>query len=240
MAKSSGGSDYDLIFKLVLIGDSSVGKSNLLLRFTRNEFRLDTQSTIGVEFAYKQLIIDGKKIKTQVWDTAGQERFKTVIPQFYRGSEGALAVFDLTKPESFDHITVWIEELHRHTPPDLPIVLVGNKSDLVDQRKVSRQQATALAEQLNISYMETSALNASNVEQAFITVVTGIFYKKIPKSVDNSSSSSAMTSIGHGPTSSIPVSSDAQVVISPNQKSFRLKDNQKPTVSNSGGCCKNS
>ncbi|CAF1531977.1 unnamed protein product, partial [Didymodactylos carnosus] len=85
-------------------GHSSVGKSNLLLRFTRNEFRLDTQSTIGVEFAYKQLNMGGKKIKTQVWDTAGQERFKTVIPQFYRGSEGALCVFDLTKPDSFDHI----------------------------------------------------------------------------------------------------------------------------------------
>ncbi|CAF0889010.1 unnamed protein product [Rotaria sp. Silwood1] len=243
MAKSSGGSDYDLIFKLVLIGDSSVGKSNLLLRFTRNEFRLDTQSTIGVEFAYKQLIIDGKRIKTQVWDTAGQERFKTVIPQFYRGSEGALAVFDLTKPESFNHITNWIEELHRHTPADIPIVLVGNKSDLVDQRKVSRAQATALAEELNISYMETSALNASNVEQAFITVVTGIFYKKMPKSVDNSSSSSsaaAMTSMGHVPTLTVPVSSDPQIVISPNQKSFRLKDNQKSTVPNSNGCCKNS
>ncbi|CAF5212873.1 unnamed protein product, partial [Rotaria magnacalcarata] len=218
MAKSSGGADYDLIFKLVLIGDSSVGKSNLLLRFTRNEFRLDTQSTIGVEFAYKQVLIEGKKIKTQVWDTAGQERFKTVIPQFYRGSEGALAVFDLTKPESFDHIITWIEELHRHTPSDVPIVLVGNKSDLVDQRKISREQATRLAEQLNISYLETSALNSSNVEQAFLTIVNSIFYKKMPKTVDNTST---IASSGQTPTSTVSVPSDAHVVISSTPKSFR-------------------
>ncbi|UJR10341.1 hypothetical protein I4U23_014547 [Adineta vaga] len=234
MAKSGGGSEYDFIFKVVLIGDSSVGKSNLLLRFTRNEFRLDTQSTIGVEFAYKQIMLSGKKIKTQVWDTAGQERFKTVIPQFYRGSEGALAVFDLTKPETFDHITTWIEELHRHTPPDLPIVLVGNKSDLVDQRKVSQDQAKALAQQLNVSYMETSALNAYNVEQAFITLVTSIFHKKIPKTVENSS---AMSSTDH--SSTVPVLSDPQVEISAPSRSFRVNGASKPVTSkkNSGGCC---
>ncbi|CAF0782523.1 unnamed protein product [Adineta ricciae] len=236
MAKSGGGSEYDFIFKVVLIGDSSVGKSNLLLRFTRNEFRLDTQSTIGVEFAYKQIIIEGKKIKTQVWDTAGQERFKTVIPQFYRGSEGALAVFDLTKPESFEHINTWIEELHRHTPADIPIVLVGNKSDLVDQRKVSQDQAKDLAQRLKVSYMETSALNASNVEQAFITLVKSIFYKKIPKSVDNPTTS---TETDHSSTK--PVTSDAQVEISTNTKSFRLNDKTKPVApkknSSGGGCC---
>ncbi|CAF3024419.1 unnamed protein product [Rotaria socialis] len=237
MAKSSGGAEYDFIFKLVLIGDSSVGKSNLLLRFTRNEFRLDTQSTIGVEFAYKQVLIEGKKIKTQVWDTAGQERFKTVIPQFYRGSEGALAVFDLTKPESFDHIITWIEELHRHTPSDVPIVLVGNKSDLVDQRKISREQATRLAEQLNISYLETSALTSSNVEQAFLTIVNSIFYKKMPKAVDNTS---AIASSGQIPTSTVTVPSDGHIVISSTPKSFRLKDNQKPAESNSTKCCINS
>lgn len=267
----AGGADYDFIFKLVLIGDSSVGKvsipvdnadfdiyeqSNLLLRFTRNEFRLDTQSTIGVEFAYKQLVIDGKKIKTQVWvgtsmilvmpscstnifpltlqDTAGQERFKTVIPQFYRGSEGALAVFDLTKSESFEHIPNWIEEVHRHTPPDLPIVLVGNKSDLVDQRKVTQEQAMALAQKLNVSYLETSALNASNVEQAFTTVVTNIYHKKMPKSMDNSSSNNS--AVDPPSTSSIPVSSDGSVEIGLKQKSFRLKDNQKPTAKKEG-CC---
>ncbi|CAF4653641.1 unnamed protein product [Rotaria sp. Silwood1] len=232
---SAGASDYDFIFKLVLIGDSSVGKSNLLLRFTRNEFRLDTQSTIGVEFAYKQLVIDGKKIKTQ--DTAGQERFKTVIPQFYRGSEGALAVFDLTKPDSFDHITTWIEEVHRHTPSDLPIVLVGNKSDLVDQRKVSREQATALAEQLNLSYMETSALNASNVEQAFVLLVTSIYQKKMPKQMDSSSamgkSSSETVSMDHSQPPTVPVGPDQSITF---DRPIRPSNNEKAS-SKKNGCC---
>ncbi|CAF0784712.1 unnamed protein product [Rotaria sordida] len=235
---STGASDYDFIFKLVLIGDSSVGKSNLLLRFTRNEFRLDTQSTIGVEFAYKQLVIDGKKIKTQVWDTAGQERFKTVIPQFYRGSEGALAVFDLTKLDSFDHIPTWIEEVHRHTPSDLPIVLVGNKSDLVDQRKVSREQATALAEELNLSYMETSALNASNVEQAFVLLVTSIYQKKMPKQMDSSStiaekSSSETVSMDNSQPPTVPVGSDQTIIF---DKPIRPSHNEKAS-SKKGGCC---
>jgi Ras-related protein Rab-11A len=128
----------------------------------------------------------------------------------------------------------WIEEVHRHTPADLPIVLVGNKSDLIDQRKVSREQATALAEQLNLSYMETSALNASNVEQAFSTLITSIYYKKMPKSMDTSSSP---TSVDHVPTSAVRVSPDAAVQISVNQKSFRLKDNQKPASPKKSGCC---
>ncbi|CAF2378975.1 unnamed protein product [Rotaria sp. Silwood2] len=234
---SAGASDYDFIFKLVLIGDSSVGKSNLLLRFTRNEFRLDTQSTIGVEFAYKQLAIDGKKIKTQVWDTAGQERFKTVIPQFYRGSEGALAVFDLTKPDSFDHITTWIEEVHRHTPADLPIVLVGNKSDLIDQRKISREQATSLAEQLNLSYMETSALNASNVEQAFVLLVTSIYQKKMPKQMDSSSttakSSSETVSMDYSQAATVPVASDQTIMF---DRPIRPSNNEKAS-SKKNGCC---
>src|SRR5690349_21599396 len=112
MARAGGGSDYDFIFKLLLIGDSFVGKSNLLLRFARNEFRYDTQSTIGFEFAYRQLIIDGKNIQNQVWDTAGQERFKTVLPQLYRGSDGVFVVFDLTRLQSFNNITYWIDEVH--------------------------------------------------------------------------------------------------------------------------------
>ncbi|CAF0999705.1 unnamed protein product [Adineta steineri] len=239
MAKSSGGNEYDFIFKLVLIGDSSVGKSNLLLRFTRNEFRLDTQSTIGVEFSNKGLVVEGKKIKAQVWDTAGQERFKTVIPQFYRGSEGALAVFDLTKPDSFDHMITWIEELHRHTPADLPIVLIGNKSDLVDQRKISQEKATNLAKELNVSYLETSALSASNVEQAFQTLVTSIFYKKMPKSLENpSATTKTSSSTEHEPSKHV-VKEDRVEIVSP-PESFRLKKDSstKPVhQKKSGGCC---
>ena len=159
-----------------------------------------------------------------------------MIPQFYRGSEGALAVFDLTKPESFEHITSWIEEVHRHTPADLPIVLLGNKSDLVDQRKVTQDQATALAQKLNLSYLETSALNSSNVEQAFTTVVTNIYHKKMPKSIDNSSPGKLSTDPAPSTTTTAPVGSDGSVELGLKQKSFRLKDNQKAAPKKEG-CC---
>ena len=158
-----------------------------------------------------------------------------MIPQFYRGSEGALAVFDLTKPESFEHISNWIEEVHRHTPADLPIVLVGNKSDLVDQRRVTQDQATALAQKLNVSYLETSALNSSNVEQAFTTVVTNIYHKKMPKSIDSSSPGKLSTDPSLSTTTTVPVSSDGSVELGLKQ-SFRLKDNQKAAPKKEG-CC---
>jgi Ras-related protein Rab-11A len=162
-----------------------------------------------------------------------------VIPQFYRGSEGALAVFDLTKHDSFDHITNWIEEVHRHTPSDLPIVLVGNKSDLVEQRQVSCQEATALAERLNLSYMETSALNATNVEQAFILLVTSIYHKKMPKQIDSSQASSsekssATVTIDHSSTRTISLPSDST---SKSDKSIRPSNKEKASSTKKDGCC---
>ncbi|UJR35737.1 hypothetical protein I4U23_028487 [Adineta vaga] len=232
-------SEYDFIFKIVIIGDSSVGKSNLLLRFTRNEFRLDTQSTIGVEFANKQLLIDGKRVKTQVWDTAGQERFKTVIPQFYRGSEGALVVFDLTKPNTFEHVSTWVEEVYRHTPSDLPIVLVGNKSDLTHERRISREQATDLARRLNLSYMETSALNASNVEQAFILLVSSIYEKNKPIHMDSSLSATDKTSStsvanDYSQALTVPVTSNEAV---DSDKPIRPSNKEKRSSQKKNGCC---
>lgn len=153
-----------------------------------------------------------------------------MIPQFYRGSEGALAVFDLTNLASFEHITNWIDEIHRHVPADLPIVLVGNKSDLAEKRQVSVQQAAELAGKLNISYLETSALNASNVEEAFTTLVTNIYYRKVPKPIDTNS---------HGkepqPADS-PPSKTPTVTIGVVPESFRVKDDKKP-VKSKEGCC---
>ena len=149
-------------------------------------------------------------------------------------------MFDLTKSDSFDHISNWIEEVHRHTPADLPIVLVGNKSDLVDQRQVTREQATRLAQQLNVSYMETSALSASNVEQAFSSLVTSIFRKKLPKSLVNSEPSPSLVksvSIDDTPTRTVPDPSDGEVRIEPTPRSFRVGEEQNPTPPKKGGCC---
>ncbi|KAM7472481.1 hypothetical protein LguiA_010664 [Lonicera macranthoides] len=165
----------DYVFKIVLIGDSAVGKSQLLARYARNEFSLDSKATIGVEFMARTLVIDHKTIKAQIWDTAGQERYRAVTSAYYRGAVGAMLVYDMTKRQSFDHIPRWLSELRGHADSNITIMLVGNKSDLGTQRAVSTDEAKEFAEQENLYFMETSALEATNVEPAFLTILTEIY-----------------------------------------------------------------
>ncbi|KAH0870851.1 hypothetical protein HID58_077873 [Brassica napus] len=122
--------DYDYLFKLVLIGDSGVGKSNLLSRFTRNEFSIESKSTIGVEFATRSVHVDEKTIKAQLWDTAGQERYRAITSAYYRGAVGALLVYDITRHVTFENVERWLKELRDHTDASVVIMLVGNKADL--------------------------------------------------------------------------------------------------------------
>ncbi|XP_024930212.1 ras-related protein RABA4c isoform X2 [Ziziphus jujuba] len=163
----------DYVFKVVLIGDSAVGKSQLLARFSRNEFSLDSKATIGVEFQTKTLVIDHKTIKAQIWDTAGQER--AVTSAYYRGAVGAMLVYDITKRQSFDHVARWLEELRGHADKNIVIMLVGNKTDLGSLRNVSTEDAKEFAQMENLFFMETSALEATNVESAFLAVLTEIY-----------------------------------------------------------------
>jgi small GTP-binding protein len=173
--------EYDYLFKLVLIGDSGVGKSNLLSRFTSNEFNLESKSTIGVEFATKNIHIDGKTIKAQIWDTSGQERYRAITGAYYRGAVGALLVYDLTRPPSFQNISHWLKELRDHADDSIVIMLIGNKSDLeATSRQVPTADASAFAKEQNFLFMETSALDASNVDASFETIFDEI-YKIIPK-----------------------------------------------------------
>ncbi|XP_008782165.2 ras-related protein Rab11D-like [Phoenix dactylifera] len=172
---AAGGEKIDYVFKVVLIGDSAVGKSQILARFARNEFSIDSKATIGVEFQTRTLVIQHKSVKAQIWDTAGQERYRAVTSAYYRGAVGALLVYDITKRQSFDHIPRWLEELRSHADKNIVIMLVGNKSDLEDQRAVSTEDATEFAEKENLFFLETSALEATNVETAFQTVLTEIF-----------------------------------------------------------------
>ncbi|KAM1229285.1 hypothetical protein ACFX11_039856 [Malus domestica] len=165
----------DYVFKVVLIGDSAVGKSQLLARFARNEFSLESKATIGVEFQTKTLVIDHKTIKAQIWDTAGQERYRAVTSAYYRGSVGAMLVYDITKPQSFDHVTKWLEELRAHADNNIVVMLVGNKSDLGTLRAVPSEDAKEFAQRENLFFMEASALEATNVESAFVTVLTEIY-----------------------------------------------------------------
>ncbi|PKA47304.1 Ras-related protein RGP1 [Apostasia shenzhenica] len=165
----------DYVFKVVLIGDSAVGKSQLLARFSRNEFSLDSKATIGVEFQTRTLNIDNKTIKAQIWDTAGQERYRAVTSAYYRGAVGAMLVYDMTKRQSFDHVTRWLEELRGHADKNIIVMLIGNKLDLGTLRAVPAEDAKEFAERENLFFMETSALEATNVETAFLTVLTEIY-----------------------------------------------------------------
>ncbi|KAL1832318.1 hypothetical protein DCAR_0102320 [Daucus carota subsp. sativus] len=165
----------DYVFKIVLIGDSAVGKSQLLARFARNEFSVDSKATIGVEFQTKTLILDHKTVKAQIWDTAGQERYRAVTSAYYRGAVGAMLVYDMTKRQTFDHIAGWLEELRGHADKNIMIMLIGNKCDLASLRAVPTEDAQEFAERENLFFMETSALEAINVESAFQTVLKEIY-----------------------------------------------------------------
>ncbi|GLD95715.1 hypothetical protein PINS_up004393 [Pythium insidiosum] len=167
--------EYDYLFKIVLIGDSGVGKSNLLSRFTRNEFNLESKSTIGVEFATKSIQAEGKTIKAQIWDTAGQERYRAITSAYYRGAVGALLVYDITKHVSFENVERWLKELRDHADANTVIMLVGNKSDLRHLRAVSTEEAMAFAEKNNLAFIETSALEATGVDTAFQRILTEIY-----------------------------------------------------------------
>ncbi|XP_053128846.1 ras-related protein Rab-11A [Hemicordylus capensis] len=175
---SMGGSrddEYDYLFKVVLIGDSGVGKSNLLSRFTRNEFNLESKSTIGVEFATRSIQVDGKTIKAQIWDTAGQERYRAITSAYYRGAVGALLVYDIAKHLTYENVERWLKELRDHADSNIVIMLVGNKSDLRHLRAVPTDEARAFAEKNGLSFIETSALDSTNVEAAFQTILTEIY-----------------------------------------------------------------
>ncbi|XVF81272.1 hypothetical protein PTKIN_Ptkin15bG0142400 [Pterospermum kingtungense] len=168
-------SGEEYLFKIVLIGDSAVGKSNLLSRFARNEFDNNSKATIGVEFQTQVVEIDGKEVKAQIWDTAGQERFRAVTSAYYRGAVGALIVYDISRRSSFDSIKRWLDELSTHCDTTVARMLVGNKCDLENIRDVSVEEGKSLAEEEGLFFMETSALESTNVQTAFEIVIREIY-----------------------------------------------------------------
>merc|ERR1711998_227990 len=177
LAMAREGDEYDYLFKVVLIGDSGVGKSNLLTRFTRNEFNRESKSTIGVEFATQTIQVEKKMIKAQIWDTAGQERYRAITSAYYRGAVGALLVYDITKHTTFDDVrTIWLEELRNNADANIVVMLVGNKSDLRHLRDVTTEEAWEFAQKHNLSFIETSALGGENVDKAFQNILTEIFH----------------------------------------------------------------
>ncbi|XP_028176464.1 ras-related protein Rab-1A isoform X2 [Ostrinia furnacalis] len=164
----------DYLFKLLLIGDSGVGKSCLLLRFADDTYTESYISTIGVDFKIRTVELDGKTIKLQIWDTAGQERFRTITSSYYRGAHGIIIVYDCTDQDSFSNVKQWLEEIDRYACDNVNKLLVGNKCDLTTKKVVDYTTANQYAEQLGIPFLETSAKNSTNVEQAFMTMAAEI------------------------------------------------------------------
>ncbi|KAK8025180.1 hypothetical protein PG990_003003 [Apiospora arundinis] len=165
---------YDYLFKLLLIGDSGVGKSCLLLRFADDTYTESYISTIGVDFKIRTIELDGKTVKLQIWDTAGQERFRTITSSYYRGAHGICVVYDVTDMDSFNNVKQWLQEIDRYATEGVNKLLVGNKSDMSDKKVVEYTVAKEFADSLGIPFLETSAKNASNVEQAFLTMARQI------------------------------------------------------------------
>jgi len=166
--------EYDYMFKILLIGDTNVGKSCLLLRFADDTYTGSFISTIVVDFKIRTIEVDHKIIKLQIWDTAGQERFRTITSSYYRGAHGIIVVYDVTDKESFNHVPEWLNEIDKYACENVNKLLFGNKSDLTAKRVVSTEQGKEFAESQGIEFLETSAKEATNVEQAFLTLATQI------------------------------------------------------------------
>ena len=160
-------SNYQYIFKLILIGNSGVGKSCILQRYMKHTFQETYKCTIGVDFLMKSLIINGKTVKLQLWDTAGQEKYKSMVSSYYRGANVALIIFDLTNHMSFDALPSWIENYYKNGPEQKNIILIGNKKDLEVERQVTQEEAETFAETNNMIYFETSAKDGENIDYVF-------------------------------------------------------------------------
>lgn len=180
-------SEYDYLFKLLLIGNSGVGKSCLLLRFSDDTYSNDYISTIGVDFKIKTVELEGKTVKLQIWDTAGQERFRTITSSYYRGSHGIIIVYDITDQESFNGVKMWLQEIDRYATSTVLKLLVGNKCDLTDKRVVEFDVAKEFAEANNMPFLETSALDSTNVEEAFLTMAKQIKESMAKQKLNNDS-----------------------------------------------------
>ena len=178
---------YNMLFKIVLVGDSSVGKTNLFLRYIKNEFDPQTKATIGVEFGTKIIKINNYNIKIQIWDTAGQERYKSITSAYYKGAQGAFLVYDITNKSSFLNIDKWIRDLKNNGDEKIVLFLIGNKNDLNDDRVIDTNEGKNKAKENKMFFLETSAKNNDNVNKAFDEIINNIFdvYKNLIEEEEN-------------------------------------------------------
>ena len=165
--------DYKI--KIIVVGDSGVGKTNLINRFASDKFDTNSKATIWVEFVYKTLKINKEVIKVEVWDTAGQERYRAITSSYYKGAKGAIIVYDITNEDSFNNVESWMNEVTKKGKTDMQFLLVGNKKDLINDRKVTEQKGIDKAKELNMNLFEASALEKTNVNEAFNYLVKEIY-----------------------------------------------------------------
>ena len=170
---------YDYLFKLLLIGDSDVGKTSLLLRFSDDAYAPSFIPTIGIDFKIKTLVVDGKKIKLQIWDTAGQERFHTITTSYYRGAMGIMLVYDVTNEKTFDNISRWLGYITEHATPGVERIIVGNKCDMVSERQVSKTRGELVAKNHGVKFLEVSAKDNIRVDESFLTLAESILKKNL-------------------------------------------------------------
>ena len=167
--------NYDLLYKIIIIGDTCVGKSNILSRYLKNEFKEDSKSTVGVELGTKFLKIKGTGAKIQIWDTAGQERYRSITSSYFKGSHGCFIVYDITSEISFDNVEKWYEQAQKEAGKDISVILVGNKCDLENERKVPKEKGEDKAKSFRCPFFETSALSKINIDDIFNEMVNNIY-----------------------------------------------------------------
>ena len=169
--------EYEMMIKVILIGDSGVGKTNIMSKFLKNQFLEDSKATVGVEFGSKLFIQQGHKIKAQIWDTAGQEKYKAITSAYYKGSKGALVIYDITQKETFANIEKWVNDLKCKGDPKITVIIIGNKNDLEEKRQISKEQGEEKAKSFGCAFLETSAFSGDNIEKAFEMMVKEIYDK---------------------------------------------------------------
>ena len=168
---------YEFMFKVVLVGDMSVGKTNIIAKYLKNDFSEDYKTTIGEEFHSKIAKVEGHVVKAQIWDTCGQERFKSITDSYYKGAKGAFVVYDITRKNTFESVDSWISALRSAADKNLNIIIIGNKSDLEDQRQVETEQGEEKAQNNEAAFLETSAYSGDNIDKAFDNMITDVYNK---------------------------------------------------------------
>ena len=168
---------YEIMVKVVLVGDSGVGKTNIMSKYLKNQFREDSKATVGVEFGSKQFTVENHQIKAQIWDTAGQERYKAITSAYYKGAKGAFVVYDITRKNTFETVNKWVSDISAAADKKITLILIGNKNDLEDQRQVTKEMGEEKAKELGLAFMETSACSGENLDKAFQVMINEIYKK---------------------------------------------------------------